>query len=725
MRYQVRAALLAGVVALALAGCNKAEAPAAPAATDIFAAAGSAGPEWLTYGGTYDEQRHSALRQIQADNLADLGVAWTYDLESNRGVETTPIIHDGVMYATASWSVLHAIDARTGKRLWVYDPGADKSVGVDACCDVVNRGVAWKDGVLFLGVIDGRLEAIDSKTGKRLWSVQTTDRSKPYTVTGAPRVVKNLVLIGNGGAELGVRGYVTAYDVKTGAKVWRFYTAPNPDKKPDGEVSDAAFQDFANASWSDSGRWKTDGGGGTVWDSIVYDVANDQVILGVGNGSPWNADLRDSGGKGDNLFVGSLVALDADTGKYKWHFQQTPRDNWDYTSTQTIILADLPLGANGAPRRVVMQAPKNGFYYVIDAATGKFISGKGYVPQTWTKGLDRNGRPIETAAARPTDKPSLLLPGPNGGHNWHPMAYDPDLKLAFIPAQEIPQAYAPEATPDRQTVWNTGFDFNSGMPADAPDLAMLKAMRAALKGRLIAWDPVHQRARWSVEQGMPGNGGVLSTAAGLVFQGTVGGDLVAYDAKTGKELWRHALKGGGIAPPVSYELDGQQYLAIATGWGGAYGLSAGYAFDPKVHGNLGRVIAFRLGAKGEIPDHQMTPIARTPQAAPFGDAAMLDRGLKLFSRNCMVCHGPMAISSGILPDLRWSPISGNADSWNQIVINGALAQNGMVSFRRVLSADDAEAIRAYVVQQANGAPKTATAPASGTSGGKAGDKAGG
>lgn len=718
MRYQVRAALLAGAVVLALAGCNKADTNAdQTAATDVFAAAGSAGPEWLTYGGTYDEQRHSALKQINAGNLAQLGVAWTYDLDSNRGIETTPIIHDGVMYATASWSVLHAIDARTGKQLWVYDPGADKAVGVDACCDVVNRGVAWKDGVLFLGVIDGRLEAIDAKTGKRLWSVQTTDKSKPYTVTGAPRVVKNLVLIGNGGAELGVRGYVTAYDVKTGNKVWRFYTVPNPDGKADGEASDSALQQVAASSWGNSGRWKTDGGGGTVWDSIVYDVKNDQVIIGVGNASPWNANIRDPEGKGDNLFVASLVALDADTGKYKWHFQQTPRDNWDYTSTQTIILADLPLGANGASRRVVMQAPKNGFYYVIDARTGKFISGKGYVPQNWTTGLDRNGRPIETAAARPTDKPSLLLPGPNGGHNWHPMAYDPDLKLAFIPAQEIPQAYAPEATANKQTVWNTGFDFNSGMPENAPDMAMLKAMRAALKGRLIAWDPVHQQARWSVEQGMPGNGGVLSTAAGLVFQGTVGGDLVAYDAKTGKELWRHGLKGGGIAPPVTYELDGQQYLAIATGWGGAYGLSAGYAFDPKVQGNLGRVVAFRLGAKGEIPDHRMTPIARTPKAAPFGDAAMLARGQQLFSRNCMVCHGPMAISSGILPDLRWSPISGDANRWNEVVINGARAANGMVSFRQVLSADDAEAVRAYVVHQANGAAKTAAGDAGGAKAG--------
>lgn len=706
MRHHLRLPFLALATTLALAACGSIPGGNAPGAKgDIFANAGSAAAEWLTHGGTYDEQRHSALTQINASNLNQLGVAWTYDLGSDRGIETTPIIHDGMMYATSSWSVLYAIDARTGKLLWVHDPQVDKAVGVDACCDVVNRGVAFKDGVLFLGVIDGRLHAIDAKSGKVLWSTQTVDRSKPYTVTGAPRVVKNLVIIGNGGAELGVRGYVTAYDVKTGEKVWRFYTVPNPDKQPDGEASDEALAQYANDTWGDSGRWKTDGGGGTAWDSIIYDVENDQVIIGVGNGSPWNADLRDPEGKGDNLFVASIVAVDADTGKYKWHFQATPRDNWDYTSTQTLILADLPLGPDNSSRRVVMQAPKNGFFYVLDAETGKFISGEGYVPQNWTTGLDADGRPIETAEARPVDGASLLFPGPNGGHNWHPMAFNPDLGLAYIPAQEIPQSLHPTGDVDPQSMWNTGFKFESGVGLDPLNMATLKAMRAALKGRLIAWDPVRQEARWSVEQAGAGNGGVLSTAANLVFQGTIGGDLVAYDAANGTELWRYHLKGGGIAPPVTYELDGEQYLAIATGWGGAYGLSAGFAFDQTIENNVGQVIAFKLGATGEIPDHKMPPIERKPQAAAFGDKAMLETGLTHYSRNCMVCHGPMAISSGILPDLRWSPISGDAASWREVVINGVKAENGMVGFGRVLSPADAEAIRAYVLHQAHGTDK--------------------
>jgi quinohemoprotein ethanol dehydrogenase len=680
-------------------------------AADKPAADGKAvGAEWLTYGGTPDEQRHSGLKGITPANVEKLGVAWTYDLKTGRGTETTPIVADGVMYATSTWSVLHALDAKTGKELWVYDPGVDKAVGVDACCDVVNRGVAIHDGILFLGVIDGRLEALDAKTGKKIWSVQTVDRSKPYTITGAPRVVNGKVLIGNGGAELGVRGYLSAYDAKTGKLVWRFYTVPNPDMKPDGAASDAVFAKLANGTWGKTGRWTKDGGGGTVWDSIVHDVPNNQVIFGVGNGSPWNARLRDPSSAGDNLFLSSIVAVDADTGDYKWHFQTTPRDNWDYTATQTIILAELPLGEGGKPRRVVMQAPKNGFFYVLDAKTGQFVSGNSYVPQTWTTGLDARGRPMETAEARPVNGSSLLTPGPQGGHNWHPMAFNPELGLAFIPAQELPQGYNPKAEADPATKWNTGFKFEDGMPLDPLDPATLKGMRAMYKGRLIAWDPVKQQARWTVEHPTPSNGGVLSTTTGLVFQGTVGGDLVAYEALTGKPLWRRNIKGGIAAPPVTYEIDGEQYLTVATGWGGAYALAAGFLFEKAVPAQLGRVVTFKLGATGDVPDHNLTPVDARPQAARFGTEAQLKAGLVAYSRNCMVCHGPMAISSGVLPDLRWSPTTADADAWKAVVLEGQRASNGMVSFAKQLSPADAEAVRAYVVHQANGLPAALAKP---------------
>lgn len=685
-----------------LAGCSEQEVPPAPPVADSLAAAGSAGAEWLAYGGTHDEQRHSRLTQINASTVGELGVAWTYDLKTGRGVETTPIVKDGVIYATSAWSVLHAIDARTGRELWVHEPDVDRAVGANACCDVVNRGVAYHDGTLFLGVIDGRLQAIDAKTGALLWETLTVDQSRPYTITGAPRVVKGRVLIGNGGAELGVRGYLSAYDAKTGALVWRFYTVPNPDGRPDNAASDPILKSLAGSTWGQRGAWKTDGGGGTVWDSIIYDEAHDQIIFGVGNGSPWNAEIRDPDGGGDNLFLSSIVAVDANTGAYRWHFQTTPRESWDYTATQTLILADLPLGPGRTPRRVVMQAPKNGFFYVLDAKTGAYLSADAYVPTSWASGVNDKGRPIETAGARFLDQMVLTSPGPLGGHNWQPMAFSPQLGLAFIPAQEIPQAMAQDSLHhSRPTRWNTGADFAAGVPVDPLKPEEMKAARAMLKGRLIAWDPVARKPRWTVEHDGPWNGGVLSTAGGLVFQGTLKGDLVAYDANSGERRWSRNLKAGVAAPAVTYELDGEQYLTIATGWGSAFALAGGFAFDQPVPSAVGRIITFKLGAKGDIPDHGLMPVDRKPQTARFGDAAMLQTGMTQYARNCAVCHGPFAISSGVLPDLRWSVLTSDQAAWDDVLMDGSRASNGMVSFARQLTRAESEAIRAYVVRQAH------------------------
>lgn len=713
----------AAIVALSLlSACSEQEAPAnsaspavkTPAVTSTaqddssaFAAVTterikktSAREEWLSYGGTYDEQRHSLLDSVNTKNVAQLGVAWTYDLDTNRGVESTPIVVDGVMYVTSAWSMVYALDAKTGKELWTYDPQVDRSVGVNACCDVVNRGVAVYEGQVFVGVIDGRLEALDAKTGTRNWSVVTVDQSKPYTITGAPRVVDGRVMIGNGGAELGVRGYLTAYNVANGDKIWRFYTVPNPNKQPDNEASDSAFVDVANITWGDEGEWVTDGGGGTVWDSIVYDEVNDQIIFGVGNGSPWNRNFRDPAA-GDNLFLSSIVAVDAATGKYRWHFQTTPGDNWDYTATQTIILADLPLGDNGAPVRVAMQAPKNGFFYVINAENGDFISGEAFGPVTWATGLDENGRPIETPEARYGSKPIILNPGPLGAHNWHPMAFNPDLQLAYIPAQEIPASYQEDSQFTSVPVsWNTGADFSADVaPIATP--ADVKELRAALKGRLIAWDPKTQSARWSVEHSNAWNGGVLSTAGGLVFQGKLNGDFAAYNAATGDSLWSYNVRAGAASGPGTYAIDGEQYVTITTGWGSAFGLSSGLAYDQKVKSSVGKVVTFKLGANGRIEDPDMPDIDRTAKADSFGSDELIAEGTVMFARNCAVCHGPLAISSGVLPDLRWSAITGNAQAWRSVVRDGTLAANGMVSFAKFLSDEDAEAIRAYVLAQAH------------------------
>ena len=665
--------------------------------------------EWLSYGGTYDEQRHSLLTDITIENVAELGVAWTYDLATSRGVESTPIVVDGVMYVTSAWSVVYALDARTGEELWVYDPDVDRAVGVNACCDVVNRGVAIYEGKLFLGVIDGRVEALDAKTGAVIWSQVTVDQSRPYTITGAPRVVDGKVLIGNGGAELGVRGYLNALDAETGDLIWRFYTVPNANKQPDGAASDAAFETIGNVTWGDTGAWTTDGGGGTVWDSIIYDQVNDTIIFGVGNGSPWNQALRDPSGL-DNLFLSSIVAVEADTGAYKWHYQTTPGDNWDYTATQTLILADLPVGENGAAQRVVMQAPKNGYFYVLDAATGAFISGAGYVPQNWTTGLDETGRPIEVPEARYAEVPYLQTPGPLGGHNWHPMAYNPDVGLAYIPAQEIPQAYSQDPKFQTQPAkWNTGADFAAGIPAEVPP-GTFKFLRSGLKGRLIAWDPVAQAPRWTVEHEGPWNGGVLSTAGGVVFQGKLNGEFVAYDAATGEALWRHDVKSGAASGPGTYALDGEQYVTITTGWGSAYALAAGYAFEKALPPSVGKVVTFKRGASQEIADVEAPLMDQTIKAERFGDTAMIEAGLVHYSRNCMVCHGPFAVSSGVLPDLRWSAYTASPEAWSAVLLEGNLNDIGMVSFADVLDAGDAEAIRAYIVAQAHSEGDTGVTP---------------
>ncbi|MEO0881349.1 MAG: PQQ-dependent dehydrogenase, methanol/ethanol family [Pseudomonadota bacterium] len=712
----IRVMMAAGafaMLAVSLAACGSEDAAppvetAAPTSSDPFAdvnferilAADSTPGEWLSYGRTYDEQRHSPLEQINVETVVDLGVAWTYDLATARGVEATPIVVDGTMYVTSAWSVVYALDARTGEEKWVYDPGVDRARGVSACCDVVNRGVAVWGGKILVGTIDGRLEALDATTGEVVWSTVTVDQSQPYTITGAPRVVKGLVLIGNGGAEFGVRGYVSAYDVETGALKWRFYTTPNPNKIADGAASDAIFAASANETWGDEGEWVRSGGGGTVWDSIIYDEVNDRVIFGVGNGSPWNQRLRDPSG-GDNVFLSSIVAVDAETGDYAWHFQTTPGDNWDYTATQTLILADLPIGAEGATHRVVMQAPKNGFFYVIDAETGAFISGDAFVPVNWAEGLDETGRPIEITDARYADAPYLQTPGPLGAHNWHPMAFNPDLNLAYIPAHEIPQIYANDARfSDQPTAWNTGVDFSAGVPVETPE-ALLRGLRAGLKGRLIAWDPVARAPRWVVEHDNAWNGGVLSTAGGLVFQGQLDGTFAAHDAATGDLLWEADVKSGAASGPGTYALDGEQYVTITTGWGSAYALTTGLAYDKAVPPSLGKVVTFKLGATGGIDPVDLPAIERTPKAAAFGDEVLIAEGVVQYQRNCAVCHGALAISSGVLPDLRWSAVTADPVLWDRIVREGALAGNGMVAFSDRLSEADSEAVRAYVLSRAH------------------------
>lgn len=661
-----------------------------------IAAADDTPGEWLTHGRTYGEQRFSPLTQISKATVKDLGLAWSYDLPENRGIEATPLVADGVMYTTSSWSIVRAFDAKTGKLLWEHDPQVPRKTGVKACCDSVNRGVALWQGRVYFGALDGRLISLDAKTGKKVWEVVTVDQSKPYTITGAPRIVKGKVLIGNGGAELGVRGYLSAYDAKSGKMLWRFYTVPG-EKETDDAASDEAMK-IARPTWN--GEFWKQGAGGTVWDSMAYDPDLDLLYIGVGNGSPWNRDIRSPGG-GDNLFLSSIVALKPDTGQYVWHYQTTPGESWDYTATQHIILADLTIA--GKPVKALMQAPKNGFFYVLDRTTGKLISAKNYVPQTWATGVDMaTGRPIETPNARYGKGMNLGMPGPLGGHNWQPMAFNPGTGLVYIPAQEIPFPYMQPGGANanfryQPGVWNVGVDvLIAGLPDDE---AGLKAIRSSLKGRLIAWDPVTQTEKWSVPHGGPWNGGVLTTAGGLVFQGSATGEFAAYDAATGGKLWSFDTQTGVVAPSMTYEIDGEQYVALMAGWGGGFALTAGAGVDPRSEGPR-RLLVFKLGGKKTLPPRPVStrefpdlpPVTATPQQIAAGNLT--------FANYCSVCHGASAVSDFSIPDLRFSPVTTDAAVWKGVVIDGDRIDNGMVSFKQYLNASQAEEVRQYVLSLA-------------------------
>lgn len=671
---------------------------------------------WMTHGRTYDEQRYSPLTQIDEDNVDELGLAWFADLDTTRGLESTPIVVDGVMFNTGTWSTVFAHDARTGEQLWKYDPEVPKEWGAYACCDVVNRGVAAWKGRIYVGTLDGRLVALDAGTGQPVWSRKTVPEGEPYTITGAPRIVKGMVMIGNGGGEYGVRGYVTAYDADTGEQRWRFYTVPGDPAEPfEGEHLKAAV-----GTWR--GEWWKVGGGGTVWDSMAYDPELDQLYIGVGNGSPWSRHERSPGG-GDNLYLSSIVALDPDDGTMKWHYQTTPGDTWDYTATQHMILADIEIG--GETRKVIMQAPKNGFFYVLDRVTGEFISAEAYVPITWASHVDpETGRPVENPNADYANEPQLTLPAPYGGHNWHPMTYSPDTGLVYIPALDIPFMFGQDnAFQYNPQTWNTGVDTTLGAPP--PDVAEELALRAMVKGHLAAWDPVAQREVWRVQHSGSWNGGLVSTAGNLLFQGRADGMFAAYRASDGSLLWETPVHTGVIAAPVTFAVDGEQYVTVVAGWGGAFGVASGI---PAEEGNVirkGRILTFKLGGDAELPAPP-EPDFDYPEPPPMtASASRVQQGQSLFHQYCSVCHGGGAVSSGVLPDLRYMSADTHA-IFEGIVRGGAYRDRGMVSFSHVLDAEQSEAVHSYLIKRAHDAKeeRRLTAQSRGASGAN-GDASGG
>jgi quinohemoprotein ethanol dehydrogenase len=639
--------------------------------------------QWLSHGRDYSEQRFSPLAQLTPENVGQLGLAWFADFDTRRGQESTPLVIDGVIYVTTAWSKVYAFDAKTGQQLWKFDPKVPGEWAVNACCDVVNRGVAAWNGKIYLATIDGRLIALDSATGEPVWDIYTIERGQPYAITGAPRIAKGKVLIGQGGSEFSQRGYISAYDASTGKLDWRWHIVPgNPANGFENPQMEAAAK-----TWS--GQWWKTGGGGAPWDSIVYDPKTDLVYVGTGNGAPWPAHLRSPGG-GDQLYLSSIVALKVDTGEYAWHYQATPNESWDYDNTNTIFTAELAI--DGQPRHVVMQAPKNGFFYVLDAATGKLLSADPYVKGiNWARGVDlKTGRPVVNPEADygKTGEGAFVSPAFGGAHNWQPLSFSPQTGLVYIPAIESSYAFVASREDDNPMGQKLSISF-----AGNAEMMRRADARRDSAGFLLAWDPVKRREVWRAPvEGLTGrSGGTLATAGGLVFAGNSSNGFAAYRADDGSALWSFDAQTGVMAGPVAFEIDGEQHVAVVAGF-----RQTGNYYAP----NHSRLLVFRKGGAASLPEAVPFPAPVLNPPPAFGTAEVLARGEVTYGRFCSTCHGTDSLSRGMFPDLRYSGTLGSAEAFRTIVLDGALKQNGMVSFAQALSPGDAEAVRAYLVSRA-------------------------
>jgi PQQ-dependent dehydrogenase (methanol/ethanol family) len=682
----------------AAAAAKPATRPFGAAAVDQarLLAADSEPGSWLASGRTYSEQRYSPLTGVNKANVGKLGLAWYGDIDTERGQESTPVVVDGVLYITTAWSKVKAYDAATGKKLWDYDPKVDPANGAVACCDVVNRGIAAWQGKIYLGALDGRLIALDGKTGKVAWSVQTTDPKQPYTITQVPRIVRGMVVIGNAGAEYTCRGYVSAYDAASGKMKWRFYTVPAAP----GDPTNTPLLEKAAKTWSGD-FWKY-GGGATAWDTILYDPKTDLVYFGTGNGLSWSQEIRSPQG-GDNLFVSSIIAVHASTGKYAWHFQEVPGDEWDYDVTNPLMTADLKIG--GKARHVLMQAPKTGFFYVWDAATGKLISADKYAPLNWASKIDlKTGRPVENPDARYSDvKAAIVQPAPLGAHNWHPMSYSPRTGLVYLPVTESSTGFMsadPKSFQVKDRVYNTAtVSFSDkitelyGKPG-APQ-------RGNIRSYLEAYDPVAQKVVWKAPDKDYGPHGTMVTASDIVFSGDWSGRFNAFDARTGEKLWSTPTQADVVAAPSTYVIKGVQYVAVLVG---ARGLPPGQVRTSATSANNSRLLVYKLNADATLPSTGVAGALPGKVLDPpllTGTNEQVIDGEGAYGRYCSGCHGAGGVADKSIPDLRYSPALRNLRNWNAIVIDGERASKGMVSFKTVLAEGQAEAIYHYIVSQAN------------------------
>ena len=669
-------------------------APPAMAALDQARLAGGLAKDpgdWLTAAGDWAEQRFSPLKQINDKTVGRLGLLWYADLDTYRGVEGTPLVIDGVIYNISAWDVTTAYDGVTGRKLWTFDPKVPVSWARLTCCGPVSRGLAAWHGRLIMGTIDGRLISIDAKSGQPVWSVNTLEPGQPLSITGAPRIADGMVVIGNSGGDLGARGYISAYDADTGKFAWKFYIVPGDPSKKDGAASDSIMPTAAK-TWS--GQWWKVGGGGNDWDSIAYDPKLHLVYFGTGNGSPHPQRFRSPGG-GDNLFLCSIVAVDARTGRYRWHYQEIPGEEWDYDCTNPMILADLEIG--GRVRPVVMQAPKDGFFYVVDRATGKLISANNYVPNTWASGVDlKTGRPKINPEAYVTETPHLMTPGYGGGHNWNPISFNPKTGLVYIPAQET---YMVESVvPDEDYHFVLGQSTLGAAYRNYPEIRkdLNAQVSAREKGYLLAWDPVHQREAWRVPYPHAGSGGTTTTAGDLVIQGTIKKTLAIYRADTGKLLWELPVGTVPVSGAALYTVKGKEYLAINAGWNSAVVANLDEGGKPFAYGPA-RLLVFTLDAKGKTLPPAPAAAEIPPPPSTNEPQALVTQGAGLYGQYCARCHGQNAV--GGARDLRHMTAETHA-AFDDIVLGGKLKAQGMEPFADVLSKDQVAAIHAYLIDRA-------------------------
>jgi len=688
---RLAAACAVAVASLGLIAQGAAQSPRPPAAVDqarLENADRDAG-QWMSHGRTWSEQRFSPLTDINDTNVQRLGLAWYADLNTYRGVTATPLMIDGVLYNVSAWSIVTAYDAVTGKPLWTYDAKIAPEYARIACCGPTSRGLAAWKGKIYLGALDGRLIALDARTGQPVWSTDTKDKGQPLSITGAPRIADGQVVIGNAGGDFGARGYVSAYDAETGKQTWKFYIVPGDPRTPDGVASDTAMP-IALKTWS--GEWWKYGGGGNAWDGMAYDPKLHIFYFATGNGSPHPSRFR---GGGDNLFLCSIVAVDSRTGRYKWHYQEIPAEEWDYDCTAPMMLADLKIG--GRTRQTILHTPKNGFFYVLDRATGKLISAKSTIPNTWASHIDmKTGRPVVFPDAYPQVKPSLITPGYGGGHNWNPMSFSPKTGLVYFPTME---GYAVQSiVEDQDFKFELGRTTLNAGSKNEPELRRQLAAEGARreKGYTLAWDPVNQKEAFRIPYSHAGSGGTLATAGNLLVQGTINKTFAVYRADNGKKLWEMPIGSVPVSGPITYAVAGRQYIAVNAGWNNAIvnGLDAGgvpFSYAPA------RLLVFALDAKGvtlppappdtAIPAPPNTPVTSEARAA----------GAEVFVRNCQICHGANAVAG--MKDLRHMTKETHAE-FADIVIGGKRAAVGMPSFKDVLSKEQLEAVHAYLIVRA-------------------------